>query len=472
MKVLLINPPWSNVYGKLRIGAAKIAPLGLAYIASYLEENNVDADILDADALELTYDEIKREISKRNVDVVGTTCVTPTFAQVKEIAKICKELNKDIYVVIGGNHPTALPSETLEQIPWCDIIVRNEGELTFLDLIRCLEKDKNLHNVLGISFRENNKIIHTLQRNFITNIDKLPFPARHLLPNHLYRPSFHRGFGMKNVNFATIITSRGCPFNCNFCSSRIQWGGKVRMRSPENVIEEIEYLLNEYNVGEIAIYDDTFTVNKKRVEKICDLLIEKRIRIGWSAEARVDTLSVGMLKKMKKAGCRTIYIGVESGSSNTLNSLNKGIDLKQIQTGVKMIKKTGLNIVASYMVGNRGETKQDIEQTIKLAKKLNTDHVLFYITTPYPGTQLYKEVEEKGLLLSKNWSKYIQFINNGIIKLDRITQEDLDKIYSSIYKRYYLRPRYILMCLSKIRSFDDIKSLLWGFKIFKKMIGR
>jgi len=436
MKVMLILPP-SKFVLKDKLGITSV-PLGLAYLASFIEKDGHKVKIIDSNTLGYRIKDIKEEIEKFNPHLVGVTATTSCIYDAYEVAKIIKEVDPGIKVVIGGPHVTFIAKETLKECPFIDVVVRGEGEETFRELVNFFESSSedtwSLEEVKGITFRKDNKIIETDSRSLIKNLDSIPFPAYHLLPMEKY--------SLEGKRFATIITSRGCPFSCIFCSSSRLFGKTWRARSPENVIEEIKLLKNKYGVREIEFLDDTFTLNKKRAEKICELLIKEKLDISWSCSSRVDTIDESLIEKLKKAGCHTIYVGVESGSQKILNIIDKGITLPQIEKTINLIKKVNINSFGSFILGIPGETVKTIKKTINFAKKLNPSFVQFSICTPYPGTKLFEMAKEKGWLLTKDWSKYT--ILDQVMKIPGMVTTNLNRWLLRAYLSFYLRPKFIL----------------------------
>jgi radical SAM superfamily enzyme YgiQ (UPF0313 family) len=464
MKVTLINPSitMEERYGKFAKGGSSVPPLGLAYIAATLENNGVKVNIIDGSVLNLDQGAIEKLLSKHNPDIVGVTALTPTLYRSYEVINTVKKALPDSLIVIGGPHPSLFPTDVLKENVNIDVSVYGEGEYTVLELANNIEshgKDnsKSFEDVRGIAYRNNGQIRKNTPRPYIDDLDTLPFPARHLLPMDKYRPALYQIKRSPNTN---LIASRGCPFNCNFCSKGV-YGRKFRIRSPENVITEIEYLIEKYGIKELLFWDDTFTLNKKWIEDFCILLKERNLDITWSCSSRVNKVDKLLLQKMRKAGCWSIFYGIESGSQKLLNNINKGITISQVINAVKWAKEAGIQVRASFMLGLPGETKELAEKTIAFAKELDPDYAQFNITTPYPGTELMKVAGKYGKIISHDFSKYTIwspiFIPNGS------TSEDLTKLHHQAYMEFYLRPTYILKRLAKIRSFSDIMVYLKGF---------
>jgi len=436
MKILLIHPP-SKFLLKEKLGIIAI-PLGLAYLASPLEKDGHTVKIVDSPSLGYEFDDVKEEIKKFAPEVVGITATTSNIYNAYNVAQLAKGIDPRIKVIIGGPHVTFTAKQTLTECPFIDIVVRGEGEVTFRELVNKLqffgEDFSLLKQIKGITFKIKDTIIETEDRPFIKNLDEIPFPAYHLLPMERYK--------VRNKRFGNIITSRGCPFSCIFCSSSQLFGKIWRARSPENVIKEIKLLKEKYNVTEIEFLDDTFTLNRKRAEKICDLLIKEKLKISWACSSRVDTIDKGLIEKLKMAGCHTIYVGVESGSQEILNIINKGITLSQAEKTINLIKKVKLNSFASFIIGIPGETVKTIKSTINFAKKLSPSFVQFTICTPYPGTKLFEMAKEKGWLLTKDWSKYT--ILDQVMKLPGQVAANLNKWLLRAYLSFYLRPKFLI----------------------------
>ncbi|MBC7114940.1 MAG: cobalamin B12-binding domain-containing protein, partial [Archaeoglobi archaeon] len=340
--VLLINPPEST--NKYRTFLNVLAPpLGIAYIAAVLEENGISVKIIDAPALRMGIEEVLGEIKRESPKVIGITCTTPIMPHASKLMKRIKEEGIDAPIVCGGNHPTFCDEDTLRS--GADFVVRGEGEITFLELYRALESGEEPEKVKGISFLKNGELIRTEEREKIEDLDSLPFPARHLLPMDRYQ-----ALGLPH-KFTTMIASRGCPMGCSFCASSAFHGRKLRIRSVENVVDEIEHVIQEYGVEFITFMDDTFTLLRNWVEKFCDEILRREIKIKWGATARVDRMSLDLLKKMKKSGCVALFVGVESGDQEILDRITKNVVLDQTKRAFENMRKSGILSIASVAIG-------------------------------------------------------------------------------------------------------------------------
>ena len=402
MKITFLNPPQPN--SKYKFLGVVAPSLGIGYIAAVLEQNNYDVDVLDSSALELSYDEIGEEMLKRNPDIVSISALTPTIGAALDAADKIKNVKPDTIVVLGGYHPTFEYENLLKEEESIDVIVRGEGEYTMLELVQKIESGGDLKDVQGLAFiddtSEDKTIIVTPDRPPIQDLDELPFPAFHLFPMEKYK--------ILNIttNVATIITTRGCPMQCSFCSSAALHGKHLRRRSYENVVDEIEMRLQEQNIDTIAFMDDTFTLDVKFVKNFCEEIKRRGLKFWWGCTSRVDTLSEELLEMMKDAGCITIFMGVESADQHTLEKLNKNITLDKTQRAFDLCRKVGIRSIASCVIGMPEDTRESIKRTIKFVKKLNPNYALYSLATPYPGTRFYNETFKKDLITVKDWTKY------------------------------------------------------------------
>jgi radical SAM superfamily enzyme YgiQ (UPF0313 family) len=390
-------------------------------------------------------------VEREKPHVVGiSACATPSIYDVYRIARIVKGIDPGIPVVVGGGHATFTAKKTLEECPHIDVVVRGEGEETFKELCNAIGEGRSLGDMAGVSYRAGDGVKENPDREPIRDLDGIPYPAYHLLPMHLYR--------MGRRPFASIITSRGCPYRCIFCSSSQLFGKRWRARSPENVIGELKLLRDRYRVSEIEFLDDIFTLDPRRVKRICDLMVEEGLDITWTCSSRVDTISrfPEMAEYLRGAGCHTVYIGIESGSQRILDLVNKGITLRQVEKAVEVLRRAKLRVLGSFILGVPGEGREDLERTVWFSKTLNLDLVQFTICTPYPGTPLYEEASEKGWLLTGDWRRYD--VLTPVMELPDLSPRDLSKILHRAYISYYGRPSF-LWRLVRDRNFTLIRKI-------------
>ena len=449
--IVLLNPNADvEVIRRLDISTP---PLGLAYLAASLREAGFKVKIIDNIVEKLSFEELLKKI--RNATIVGITSTTPTFNAALKYAKKIKEALPNVFVILGGVHVTFKPFEALKN--YVDAICVGEGEETIIEVAERIEAGKSLKGVRGTIYREGDRIIKNPPRKFIEDLDSLPFPAYDLLPLEKYSV-----LGNKLRHFP-IITSRGCPFGCRYCSSSLFIGKKFRARSPKNVVDEIEWLVSEFGARNIAFADDTFTFSRKRVEAICDEIIRRGIEVSWSCSSRVDTINEELLKKMKKAGCKAIYFGVESANQKILDYYRKRIDLKKVFRAIRLAKKYGIMTICSFIIGAPNETKEDMKNTLKLALKLDPDYAQFSILTPYPGTEIYEEAKRKGLLITENYDDYTA--GKPVLKNFYASPEEIARFLRYCYIRFYLRPKFLLRELRK-RNIGIV------FNVLKKLLRR
>ena len=435
MKVLFVNPP--QTASKYKFMGVIAPPLGIAYMAGVLQENNIDVEILDASAEDMDFKDVEKELLKRKPDLVALTALTPTIGRALETAQVVKETLPDSIVVMGGYHPTFNFIETLEDEN-VDIVIRGEGEYIMLNLVQALENQSSLHDVKGIVFEDKNskEIVVNPEAPLIQDLDELPFPALNLLPMKKYR------LLDMDTHMATMITTRGCPMQCSFCSSAAMHGKKIRERSVENIVDEIEYLKTNYDIDTIAFMDDTFTLKKRKVMAICDEILKRNIEIMWGCTSRVDTLDEKLLKKMKEAGCITIFIGVESADQQQLDNMCKNTTIAKIENAFKIAHKLKIRTIASVALGMPGDTKEIMNKTVKFVHKLKPNYAIYSLATPYPGTRFYKEAFEKNLIKIKDWSKYT--LITPILETIDCSLNDMRKIQAKAFMKFYLRPHYII----------------------------
>jgi len=444
MKVCLISPPYNSAVKS--VTGASAPPLGLAYLASILRKEH-EVKIIDSIILGYGLEDLRRELRSFYPDIIGITSVTPSIPQAYAVAKIAKKVIEDCTVVMGGPHVTFLPKQTLEECKHVDIVVRGEGEKTVEKLMRAIENGESLKTVRGIAFRSGNQIVENEPMPFIKNIDEIPFPSRDLLPMDKYQ--------FNGVRYTTMLTSRGCPFGCSFCSSSRLFGGYWRGRSPENVLEEMRVIYEDYKIKNIELMDDTFTLNQKRAEKICDGIIKREWDIAWSASSRVDTITKKLAEKMKKAGCWVIYLGIESGSQKILDSIGKRITIRQVKKAVKIVKDAGIQVLGSFIIGFPEDTVKTIRQTIEFAKSLNLDYAQFSILTPYPGTPIFDFAAKNDLLLTNDWGKYT--VIDPVMRIKGVTARQLKSLLQKAYISFYLRPKIVFKWIRN-RQFIFIKN--------------
>jgi anaerobic magnesium-protoporphyrin IX monomethyl ester cyclase len=435
MQITLVNPP----YPKGAHQHPPFTPLGLGYLAAVLEKNKHKVGVIDCQASHITYEDFRNKISKRKPDMLGLTSTTLTYKSALEIIRIAKQVHPNCLTVIGGCHVSFWDKNALKECPELDIVVRKEGEITIVKVVERLEAGKDLNGVLGVTYRKGEEIVQNPDRPYIEDLDSLPFPSHHLWPLESLRK-----YG--NIIFP-LMTSRGCVYWCEFCSAVRMFGRGYRMRSAKNVVDEIEFIHKTYGAENFTFYDDAFTVDQPRVEEICRLLHERKLKVKWDCGTRVDMVTRDLLQKMKDAGCIAVWFGVEAGSQEVLNEMGKGFTATRTKKAFKMAQEIGLMTIASVVLGFPGETRETAVKTVNFIKEINPDDVGYYIATPYPGTPMAELVKKNGWLRVTDFDKYDTA--TPIFELPTLSMEELVKIREDAFHRFYLRPTYILRMFSK-----------------------
>jgi radical SAM superfamily enzyme YgiQ (UPF0313 family) len=456
MNILFINPPTlfelsGNNPQIIESERGFNPPLGLLFVASYLKtKSNHIIKVIDTQVEELDYKKLSEKLKNEKFDIVGITVTTFTLTDVIKTIEVVKNTNKNAKIVLGGPHITIYPEESLK-LKNVDYCVIGEGEISFYNLVKKLESGEKPFNVKGIVFKDEEKIINNGFSPPITNLDFIPFPDRTLTPYKKYSSLL-----AKRTPITTMFTSRGCPFKCSFCN-RPAVGNKFRAMSAKRVIEEMEMCL-ELGIHEFLIYDDTFTINKKRVKDICNLIIEKKLDVGFDIRARVDTLNEELLKLLKKAGCRSIHYGIESGTEKILKILRKDISIDNAKYIFELTRKEKIQTLAYFMIGNPTETKDDILQSFKVMKLLKPDFVHLTILSPFPATQVYSDALNEGIIEEDVWLNFAKNPSELFTPpywSENFSKEELNALLVTGYKSFYLRPTYIIKRIMELKSFGE-----------------
>ncbi len=466
MKVLLLMPPYpkSKIFRKsMKHLGAVLPPLGIAYIAAVLEKEGHDVKIIDGPAQAniegYGFDELRRDVSTFNPDVAGVSASLSQIDLAKEALKIVKEINPKVLTVVGGPLVSADPNALLG-LKDADYGVYGEADLTFVKILEAYKKGKKLNGMEGVIWRDKGKV-HFKKPELIINLDTIPMPARHLLKMHIYRPS---PANYRRLPASTMMTSRGCPYKCIFCSRSIE-GLAFRYHSAKRVVDEMEELQNKYKIRDVQMFDDTFTMVPQRTEDICKGIIERGIDIGWNCMTRVDRVTPELFRLMRRAGCYEVGFGIESGSERVLKFIKKEIEKDQVRRSVKWAHQAGIDARGFFMIGFPTETRAEILETIKFAKELNVDVAQFMVATPYPGTKMWEIAEQYGKINSEDWSNFTFYAPDKMpFSSNILSDKEVVHLYKKAYKSYYLRPLFLLRQALKIRSLDDIYRNWLAFK--------
>lgn len=446
MKITLVHPAqktWTR---------AALIPLGLAYIAAYLEKNSfTDIKVIDYS--------VEPKVHLPKADIVGITATTASIKSAWRIAKRAKKMGA--ITIIGGPHVSALPEESA-RLSQVDFVCIGEGEETMLELCQAIKGGKkNFEKVRGLCFKKGREVIYTRPRPLIANLDSLPLPAYHFFKLPLYTSAQPLVSTRKPA--VGIITSRGCPFNCNFCYKGI-FGRSWRSRGVENVLTEWKYLVKDLKVAEIALMDDAFNLDIDRAIKICQEIKKRGLFIPWrsSSGIRADKAPKKLLQAMKDSGCYHIAFGVESGVQRVLDLMGKELSLKDVVRTFKTCRELGILTMAFFMIGNLGETRQDIEKTIDFSIKLDPDFAQFTVTTPFPGTQIFNLIKKKGGMKIIDWDKYYMFGHKGYFDYDELKAEEVTKLVGQAYRKFYLRPKTIFRLMKRKQTWLNLPNIVVG----------
>jgi anaerobic magnesium-protoporphyrin IX monomethyl ester cyclase len=457
VNILLIQPPPRKKITEEII----VPPLGVAYLASVLEKQAYRVTIIDAFAEGLDIHTLEDKVKAIAPDLIGITGMTPVIDNAFRTARICRKYTK--YIVVGGPHVSVVRKEIFQQSPHIDFAIQGEGEKSFLSLVNALNKNEDIQNIQGLITRN----YENPPDRFIEDLDKLPFPARHLLPNEKYKYILSKG------NVTTMFTSRGCPYHCIFCDKAV-FGSKWRGRSASNILDEIEHVVNDFRINSIIFYDDLFTLKKERVKEICQGILDRKIEIEWKCEGRVNIVDEETLGLMKKAGCSMIAYGVESGNQKGLDYLNKGTKIEQIRRAFELTRKAGVKPMAYFILGIPVETYEDELRTIEFAKEIRPAYAQFSVLSPTPGTRLYDAAIEMG------WYREVDAQNpmDKDIKRPAIINENwdedrLNRILREAHRRFYLSPWYIWERLKEIRDLKEfVRKAMAGMKMLRWYISK
>lgn len=430
-------------------------PLSLAYLASITKEAGHDVQVVDAMAENLGLKPLFSRLNRFHPDVIGITANVSVSRKAELTARYAKKLFPRAVVIMGGPWST-IEYEKVMDLGDADIVVLGEGEETLRELLGCIHAPKKWHLVKGIAFRdESGKVVLTPRRQFIENLDSLPFPSWELFPD-----TRKYNFNTRGNPFYPVMTSRGCPYDCMHCT-KVVHGYKYRMRSPENVLAELEYLKERFNVKVISFVDDTFTQDVSRAEKILDGMIQRRlgIKFMFSNGVRADTITRRLVKKLKAAGCYYAGIGIESGNQRVVNQIGKRLDLRKAIEAIKLFREYGIITGAYFIFGHPHDTKKTMMDTLVFARSLNADYSQFFKAVPFPGTKMHELIQEEGTFLQrrKEWNVDGYNMATASFKIWDCNPDDVEEVFKKSYRYFYLNPRKILTLISQIRSFPEIK---------------
>ena len=478
MKIYLLNPPYFPHFGRemrwqdTGRGGTLYYPIWLSYATGLLEHEGHKVRLADAPAWNWRMEDVLQDLRKFNSDmvVVGTS-----FTSVNNDLDVCSKIKNefDVPVVIVGPPTSQFADKMLNYV---DIVARYEYDFTLAELAEKMENGEKIQDVLGISFKENGRIIHNPDRPWSTSdqLDGLPFVSE-VYKKHLNIYDYFLNYSLYPM--VQIFTGRGCPYRCTFCSWPQNFmGRKYRVRSVGNILDELEWIEeNLPEVKEVFFEDDTFTVSKKRVLEFCREYKERGLDISWSCNARVDTLDLETMKEMKKANCRFLIVGFESADDNILKNIKKGFTVEQAREFAKNVKRAGLLLHADFIIGLPGETKETIEKTRRFIKEIKPEQLQVSVSSPFPGTELYEWYKKNGYLLTEDPNEYLdeQGHQKSIVSYPWLSAEEIVKEVDRILKEYYLSLNYVPVAIRQVlrkNGLEEAKRLFYSAKMFMKYI--
>jgi anaerobic magnesium-protoporphyrin IX monomethyl ester cyclase len=457
-RVLLLNPPMrtERLFGSFAEFGSVSPPTGICYIAGFLRREGYEVSILDAEALRLDHGSTVDSILKLKPDIVGVTCKTAWINSAHKVATALKSVMPSLPIVAGGHHVTALPERTLNEFPAFDYLVIGEGERTFKELIEALSQGRDLAGVAGLAFRNNGTAILTPCRERIGDLDEIAPPAFDLLPDlktH-YWPLFNN---IEKLPAFSIMYSRGCPGKCTFCDRGV-FGNRVTRHSPEVCVSLIETLRRDHGIRYLVFDDDNLLLNKRYLLELLELMIERGVKVPFSCESRVDTLDEERLYYLKRAGCRQIMFGIETGSAKMLALMNKGITIDQIKSAVALTKSYGIKTLGYFMLGFPGETEETMQETVKLIKELKLFDVSAQSFTPLPGAEIYSRVVDSAEYL-EDWDRN-GCLDEVVYVPEGLTEEKIREYLDRCYDACYNRPIQWLLAPTRIHTMRHLKGMM------------
>lgn len=500
MKILLLAPP-STIYGKDPTVPGITPPLGIAYIAAYLVQHGYEVELLDTVALGgseptsalgdvwvrygITDEEVLKKLEGIRPDVVGITCMYTAYAgDAHRLAKVVKSYNPEIPVIFGGAHPSTFPEFVLKDKN-VDLVVQGEGEQTVLEIMRHLERKEDILSTPGTVVRSNGNTLVNPSRGYVSDLDTLPFPARDLLDMDIYKEAtMKEGYILRKPS-TTIVTSRGCPGKCIFCTIHSVWGRKWRYRSARNVVDEMEMLKRDFGIREVHWVDDSAGIKKTRVHEICDEILSRRLDITWATPNGIAhwTLDEKTLDRMREAGCYRITFGIESGNEETRKFLGKPYSLKQAERLIKHANSIGMWTICTLILGFPYEKEDSIRDTVDFAVRSEVDMALFYLLAPFPGTPVYEIFKKEGLVNyddilnmfgeaenPEDFERIGRALSGRGVRTVYFTEEQLNDFLTEAYKSFFrARVKSYLNPLRVIRKIRSVEDFIYFCRLSKSM---
>ena len=467
MKILLLNPPTKDNKKFIREGrctqeqgvwATLWPPISLVTIAAVLEKDGHEVKVVDCAAQGVSWGGLRQLIDKFLPRIIIWSTGTPSIQNDLELASLIKGYDDEIATAVFGTHVTVLDRKCMEAFPEIDFIIRNEPEHTVREFANALQEKQNIKNVAGLTFRnDEEEIVANPARSFMEDLDSLPLPAWHLIDLDCYR------LPLKGRRYLMISPLRGCLFDCSFCTCQTYYGKRLRKRSVEGVLKEIEYDMDRFGIRDFFFWAETFVVDKEYIRELCSGILERGMSISWTSNSRVDTVDGPLLKLMEKSGCWMISYGIESGSQKVLDEANKGIKVEQAYEAVKYAKEAGIKTVGHFILGLPGETEETMKHTIEYAKRLGLDLAQFYCAVPFPGSRLYDRALNEGWIKDSGFNHFKQ--DSALMELPTVSSHVVNNYRNLAYGKFYFNLSRGYRTL-KLINWRDVKKLLGSARDF------
>lgn len=442
LKIHLIMPPITleQRYGKLKDMGTLYPSLGMAAVAAIAELKGCTVKVTDGEALSSSLEDLRKEINAFTPDFVGMPTFATNIDMCHTIARMVKEINPRAKVMLGGAHTSLFVQQALSP-PEVDFGIQSEAEIVFDEFLDALDVKNDFTQVRGLAYKDAHGKVHVNpKQKLYPDLNMFPMPARHLFPMEKY----HSSANLRGKRTLNMMTSRGCPYRCAYCSSPQIFGQSFRYLSTENVMKELRQLIHDYGADSVQFYDETFTVNRQRVIELCDAMIEEKMTMGWSCFTRANLVDRELLQKMKDAGCYLIFFGLESGVQRLIDLIQKDITLEQSRNAIRLCKEVGIQSWCSFILGLPSETEVESRQTINFALELDPEYVQFPIFMPWPGTAIYDIAKKHGVIINENLGDYTAWDKAVYKPTPDRDPEEVRRTVQKGYRRFYLRPKYIV----------------------------
>ena len=427
-------------------------PLSLCTMGAVLRDDGFEVKINDCPSEGVNREGLRKILKEYKSDLLVFSSSTPSIKHDSKIPALAKEVLPELKVAAFGIHVGVLPDDTFTMSPGLDFILKGEPEFSALELARALSAGDGFDRIAGLSFSLNGAVVHNENRPFYREIDDLPFPAWDLVDLDNYSLPF------TGKRFVMVMSSRGCPFDCTFCVAQSYYGKKIRKRSAERIVDEIEWTMKTHGIEDFFFWSESFTIVKKNVHELCDEILKRKLKIRWVCNSRVDSVDRELLLKMKRAGCWMISYGIESGDQSILDRALKKVSLEQVERAIELTREVGFQMAGHFVLGLPGETEETLKKTAELSRKLDLDYAQFYCAAPWPGSRLYDMAVKEGWLNTDDWDKYEQ--STMVMDYPEVSGQKVMEHRDRMVRNFYFRPRIIWKTMKKMHSPTEFKNFL------------